>query len=151
MKKYRIIIIWISLTTTLLSCSSPKELIYRDFKNFSIERLGYTSTTVKMDLIYNNPNSFGLQLKRTDLDIYINNTFLGHTYQDTLIRIPRNNDFILPIKFDVDMKNILKNALNTAWGNEVTLRVTGTLKVGKANVFMSMPVNYEGKQKFGVF
>ncbi len=138
-------------TTTLLSCSAPKSLEYKDFKNFSVEKLGFTTSRVKMDLIYNNPNNFGLQLRRTDLDIFINNNFLGHSSSDTLINIPRRNDFTLPIKFDADMKNILKNIWNTILGNEVTLKMTGTLKVGKANVFMSVPVNYEGKQKFGFF
>lgn len=141
----------IFLSSTLLACSAPKALEYKDFRNFSVEKLGFTTSRVKMDLIYHNPNSFGLQLRRTDLDIYINNTFLGHTSSDTLINIPRLNDFILPIKFDADMKNILKNAWSTIMGNEVTLRVTGNLKVGKANVFMSIPVNYEGTQHFSFF
>ena len=141
----------IIICTILLSCSAPRALEYKDFKNFSVEKLGFTTTRVKMELIYNNSNNFGLQLKRTDLDIYINNNFLGHTSLDTLINIPRRNDFTLPIKFDADMKNILKNIWNTILGNEVTLKVTGSLKVGKGNVFMSFPVNYEGKQKFGFF
>ena len=141
----------IILPPTLLSCSAPKSLEYKDFRNFSIEKLGFTSSRIKMDLIYNNPNNFGLQLRRTDLDIFINNNFLGHTSLDTLINIPRRNDFSLPIKFDADMKNILKNIWTTILGNEVTLKVSGNLKLGKANIFFSVPVNYEGKQKFSVF
>jgi len=104
-----------------------------------------------MDLEYFNPNNFGLQLSRTDLDIFINNNFLGHSSSDSLINIPRKNSFLLPIKFDVEMQNVFKNAWNTLVGNEVTVKVTGSVKVGKANVFMSMPVNYEGKQKFSLF
>ncbi len=134
-----------------ISCSSPKMLEYRDYKNFSIEKLGFSNSQVKLDLEYFNPNNFGLQLKRTELDIYINNTFLGHSSSDTLINIPRNNTFLLPIRFDADMKNFFKNAWNTMMGNEVTVKVTGKLKIGKANVFMSMPVDYEGKHKFSLF
>ena len=133
------------------SCSSPKMIEYRDYKNFSIEKLGFSNSQVKLDLEYFNPNNFGLQLRRTELDIYINNTFLGHSSSDTLINIPRNNTFLLPIKFDADMKNLFKNAWNTMMGNEVTVKVTGKLKIGKANVFMSMPVEYEGKHKFSLF
>jgi hypothetical protein len=51
----------------------------------------------------------------------------------------------------MDMKNVFKNAWNTMIGNEVTVKVTGKVKVGKGNVFMSMPVNYEGKHKFSLF
>ena len=126
-------------------------LEYREYKNFSIEKLGFSNSQVKLDLEYFNPNNFGLQLKRTELDIYINNTFLGHSSSDTLINIPRNNTFLLPIKFEADMKNLFKNAWTTMMGNEVTVKVTGKLKIGKANVFMSMPVDYEGKHKFSLF
>ena len=133
------------------SCAAPKALEYKDYRNFSIERLGFSNSQVKLDLEYFNPNNFGLQLSRTDLDIYINNTLLGHSSSDTIITIPRKNSFILPIKFDLDMQNAFRNAWNTIAGNEVTVKVTGNIKVGKANVFMSMPVNYEGKQTFSLF
>lgn len=138
-------------TFAIFSCSSPKALEYKDYKNFSIQKLGFSSSQVKLDLEYYNPNNFGLQLKNTDLEIFIDNQFLGHSLSDTLITIPRRGSFILPIKFDVDMQGIYKNALKTLMGNEVTVKVTGKLKLGKANVFMSMPVNYEGKQKFSMF
>ena len=135
----------------LASCSAPKELEYRDYKNFGITKLGFSRSQVKMDLEYYNPNNFGLQLRRTDVDVCINNTLLGHTGSDTLIQIPKRGAFLLPIKFDVDMQNVLKNAWNTFLNDEVTVKVTGKVKVGKGNVFMSFPVNYEGKHAFSLF
>jgi LEA14-like dessication related protein len=144
--------IFLFISLFLISgCSSPKEFEYQDYKNFHLENLDFATSKVSLDLQYYNPNNFGLQLRRTDLDIFINNNFLGNSASDTLINIPRRDTFLLPIKFDVDMKNVFKNALNTLLGNEVTVKVTGKVKVGKANVFMSMPVNYEGKHKFPLF
>jgi LEA14-like dessication related protein len=135
----------------LISCSTPRELEYQDYKNFKMNGMGFTTSKVSMDLQYYNPNNFGLQLRKTELDIFVNNNFLGHSSSDTLINIPRRDTFLLPIKFDLDMKNAFKNAFNTMMGNEVTVKVTGRVKVGKANVYMSMPVNYEGKHKFPLF
>ena len=132
-------------------CSSPKDLVYQDYKNFKLEKLGFTSSRVSLDLQYYNPNNFGLQLRRTELDIFINNNLLGHSSSDTLINIPRRDTFLIPLTFDTDMKNIIKNAWNSMMGNEVTVKVTGKVKVGKGNVFMSMPVNYEGKHKLSIF
>ena len=151
MRKICILFLHTIFAFAILGCSSPKELEYQDYKNFRLEKLGFTTSRVTLDLQYYNPNNFGLQLRRTDLDIFINNTFLGHSASDTLINIPRRDTFLLPIQFDTDMKNVFKNAWNTMTGNEVTVKVTGKVKVGKANVFMSMPVNYEGKHKFPLF
>lgn len=134
----------------LLSCREPKELEYRDFKNLSTEKLGFSTSTIKLDLIYYNPNNFGLELKRTDLDIYINGNLLGHTAQEYQIHIPKKGEFALPLSIEVDMKNAYKNALPALFGQEVLVKVTGKVKLGKANVYKSFPVNYEGKQKFSI-
>lgn len=145
----RLLIAFIVATVVFLPfCREPKELVYRDFKNFSVGNLGFSSSTVKMDLVYYNPNNFGLQLKDTELDVYINGTLLGHTSQATQISIPKLQEFYLPISFDVDMKNVFKNMFTSLFNSEVTVKLTGRLKIGKANVFMGMPVNYEGIQKF---
>ncbi len=134
-----------------LSCSSPKALEYKTYHNFSIKSLGFNSSTIALDLEYYNPNNFGLQLRSTDLDIFINGNMFGHSSNDTLVNIPRRNSFILPIKFNINMQNIFKNAWNTLLGKEVTVKLTGKLKVGKANVFMMLPVNYETKETFTLF
>ncbi|HEV8081715.1 MAG TPA: LEA type 2 family protein [Chitinophagaceae bacterium] len=135
----------------IFSCASPKALEYKTYHNFSVQKLGFNNSTISLDLEYYNPNSFGLQLRNTDLDIFINGNKLGHSSSDTLINIPRRNTFTLPIKFDVDMQNIFKNAMNTLLGKEVTVKLTGKLRVGKGNVFMSFPLNYESKETFSLF
>lgn len=144
----------LSIITALFlmtSCRAPKDLVYRDFKNLSIEKLGFAASLIKLDLVCYNPNNFSLLLKNTDLDISIDNNFLGHTAQDYQVTIPKRNEFTLPVQIELDMKNMLKNALIAFSGKEVLLKVTGKVKVGKANVFKSFPVNYEGKQRFVVF
>ena len=139
------------LIMSILSCSSPKELEYRSFNNFSIQKLGFNNSTVSLDIEYYNPNNFGMQLRNSDLDIFVDGSLLGHSTFDTLIRIPRRDTFTLPVKFDVNMQNIYKNAWSTLTGKEVTVKLTGKIKIGKANVFMSFPVNYETKETFSLF
>jgi LEA14-like dessication related protein len=142
---------FITCCCLLLSCGTPKAIEYRDFKNLQVGKLGFASSQVKMDLIYYNPNNFGLQLKRTDLDVYIDDVLLGHTTQEYQISILKKADFTIPLAIDVDMKNMLKNGLVMLAKKEVTMKLKGTVKMGKANVFISFPVNYEGKQSFTVF
>lgn len=139
------------LTTLLISCGTPKELEYRDFKNLTVEKVGFVATSLKMDLVYYNPNNFGMELNRTDLDIYINNNYLGRTSQEYQVAIPKRAEFAIPIKIDVDMKNLLKNGLATFLTNEVLVKIEGTVRVGKLNVFKTFKVSYEGKQQFSAF
>ena len=143
--------IFVFVIMAFLSCSSPKALEYKTYHNFSVESLGFNNSTVSLNLEYYNPNNFGMQLKNTDLDIFINGNLLGHSTTDTLINIPRRDTFLVPVKFKVDMRNVFKNAWNTFLGKEVLVRLSGKVKVGKGNMFMSFPINYETKQTFSMF
>jgi LEA14-like dessication related protein len=138
------------ITITLLSCSTPKALEYRDFQNFRVEKLGFASSQVKMDLVYFNPNNFDLQLKRTEVDIYIDGILLGTTAQDYQITIPKKRDFSIPLSVDLVMKNLIKNGWNAVTKKEVTVKVAGRVKVGKANVFINFPLSCEVKQQFSL-
>lgn len=133
------------------SCATPKALEYRGYNNLRIENVGFSSTTLKIELNYFNPNNFGLQLKSTDLDIFINNNYLGNTYQEYQVTIPKSNEFIIPLSIDIDMKNLFKNSLHAFANKEVTVKISGSIKVGKANTFISFPVNYEEKQQFSIY
>lgn len=139
------------IVVAFFSCSSPKALEYQTYHNFNIDNLGFNNSSISLDLEYYNPNNFGMQLKNTDLDIFVNGILLGHSYTDSLIRIPRRDTFNIPVKFNVDMQNVFKNAWNTLMGKEVLIKLSGKVRVGKANVFMSLPVDYESKQTFSLF
>ncbi len=149
--RFAYFILFVSIGSLLNSCSTPKALEYREFKNLTIEKLGFSSSTVRMDIVYYNPNNFGLQLKRVDVDIYLNNTYAGHATEEYQTTIPKLAEFSIPIQVDVDMKNILRNAFTGLLNKQVMVKLTGTVKVGKANVFISFPVNYEGAQAYKIF
>ena len=59
-------------------------------------------------MVYYNPNGYSLQLKSTDLDIFINDVYMGHTAQEYQITIPRKEEFSIPLKMDVDIRIFLK-------------------------------------------
>lgn len=149
MPKYALI--WFFLVTAFMSCSSPKALEYVTFKDFSVDKLGFNKSTIGMVVEVHNPNNYGLQLRKSDIDIFVNGNLLGHSQTDSLINIKRNSNFFMPLKFDLNMQNAFKNAFNTLLGKEVLIRCTGKIKVGKGNVFMSFPINFESKQTFSLW
>ena len=135
----------------LSSCGSVKDLEFRSFNNVKIEKVGFASSTLSVDLVYYNPNNFGLELSRTDLDIYLNDNFLGHSTQVMQVKLPRRDQFTLPIKVDLDMKNLLKNSLTSIFNSEVTIKAVGKIKVGKAGVYKILPFEYVTKQNLSLF
>lgn len=133
------------------ACQKPQSFEYREVKNFSIDSFGLKYSTLKMDLVYFNPNNFGVDIKHVDCDVYINNNFLGKYILDTTMHISKKSEFSLPSKMQVDMKNVLKNGLTALFNKEVLVDVKGNTKVGKAGVYFTVPFSYSARQKIDLF
>ena len=141
-------LLFISLISTLLfACQKPQAFDYRNVKNVKLEKLGFEKSTLSMDLVYYNPNAFGVDLRKVDADIYIDNHYLGKYQLDTLMHIQRKAEFVLPSRIQVDMRGIFKNALTVLFNREVLLHVKGTTRVGKAGFFKTIPFDYEARHK----
>lgn len=149
MKKF-VVFLTIFLAT-LISCKKPQGFDYREVKNIKIENLGFQQTVLSMDLVYFNPNNFGVTLKNVDCDIYIDKNFLGHYKLDTIMKIEKKSEFSLPSKISVDMKNVYKNAISVLFNKEIELNVKGTSKVSKLGISINVPFDYKGKHKINVF
>lgn len=133
------------------SCSKPVAPEYKTYKNVSIEKLASKQTRLSFDLVYYNPNRFAVKMKQTEVDIYIDGNFLGHSSIPQVIDIPRSADFIVPVVLMVDMDQLFRNSFSALTGKEVTLKATGKTRIGKSGIYFNMPVYYEGKQKLSLF
>jgi LEA14-like dessication related protein len=134
----------LALGATTLFLREPE---FIDARNFGLRSIGAKTSTITSDLYYYNPNNIGLQLKKAELDVYIDNKFLGHSILDTLILIPKKDTFSFPVNLEVDMKNIFPNAFSLLTKTEIELRIEGIAKVGKGGLFLNVPVKYQGKHK----
>ncbi|HJV18460.1 MAG TPA: LEA type 2 family protein [Sediminibacterium sp.] len=133
------------------SCTKPKDFEYRDIRDFKINTLGFKQSSVSFELVYYNPNGFGVDLKKIESDVYIDSLYLGKFQLDTLMHINRMSEFVLPATIQVDMANMLKNSARMLLKKEVLIQAKGTVKAGKAGVFKSFPFQYEGKKNLGMF
>jgi LEA14-like dessication related protein len=124
-----------------------KEPVFIDARNFGLRTVGLKTSTVYADLFYFNPNNLGLQMKKADLDVYVDDRLLGHSLLDTLITIPKKDTFSFPVMLEVEMKNIFPNAFAMLMKEEIELRIEGTAKVGKGGLFLNVPVKYRGKHR----
>ena len=145
------LLVCIAAIFVLFSCKKPQGFEYRTMTNFMIDSLGFERSTLSMNLVYFNPNSFGVDLKHVDCDVFVNKNFLGKYVLDTSMHIARRSEFSLPSKMQVDMRNIYKNSLNVLFNNEIQVDVKGTTRVGKAGIFVNVPFTYSGKQKVSLF
>lgn len=152
MKKSIRLIVLVLLTWGMASsCEKVKDLQFVRVAGVSLEGLGFSKSIVQMTLAYYNPNNFNLQLKDASFDLFFDDTQVGHSIQDTMIRIPAKDTFYFPVKLEVSMENMLKNALTVLGNKEVTIKATGNCKVGKGGIYLPFPIKCETKQPLKFF
>lgn len=151
---------FISLKTTLLlllcglllmACSKPKEFEYRDVRKVKLNSLGFNQSSLSFEIVYYNPNQFGLDLRKVDSDVFLDSLFLGKFQLDTIMHIDRMSEFALPATIQLDMKNLLKHSASMLFHKEVLIEARGTVKVGKGGIFKTVPFNYQSKQVLNLF
>lgn len=141
----------IGLGTGLTSCSRIAEPEFKSIKNISIDRFGLGKSCIKSNLLFYNPNDFGVTLKGMNLDLFVNGSLMGHTDQYIDLKIGRKRDFTIPLKIEIDTKKTIKNMITGLVNGEATLSVKGKIKISKAGVSKSIPVDFTTKQKIDPF
>jgi len=132
------------------ACNKPQSLEYRDVRNIQIKSLGFNKSALSMDLVYFNPNQFGVDLRKVSCDVFVDDHYLGKFQLDTLIHIQRRSEFALPSHIDIEMKGVYKNLYSVLFNKEIKVNVKGKARIGKAGVFINMPFNYSGKHTFSI-
>ncbi len=141
----------IILILILPYCRAPQDLVFKDYKNLRLQNVSFSNANLAVDLIYYNPNTIGLELNRTDFDLYIDSSYLGHSSQILQVAIPARKEFTIPLTLQVDMKNLLKNGLTALTNKEVLVQLKGNVRVGKAGIYKVIKVDYASKQNFSMF
>ena len=127
------------------SCAKPKNFDYLGFDNMKVLKWGIQETTVGMDVKFYNPNS-ALKLKKAEVDVHINNKYLGRTVIDSLISIPKKDTFIIPMVMKMETLSAVSGILRSISDSTVWVKLDGKATVGKSGIFMNYPIKYEGTQ-----
>ena len=133
-------LIWMS------ACHAPRQLVYQNIEHFSLKNVGLSKSTLTMDIRLYNPNKYGICIKDADVDVFMNGKNLGKLDVNKQCYLGRKDTVSLPVKLDVDMKNVLSDVMQLFLNTEVNIKVVGKIKAGRHGLFVNIPVSYEGKQ-----
>ena len=130
------------------SCKQPQSLIYKDVQHIKYDGFGVGKSGISLDVLLYNPNRYGLKLRNADIDVYVNNSYLGKMFvvKGKYI-IPPMGSFLVPLKVDVDLNNVLPNAVSLLLKHSADFKITGKIRAGKHGIFINMPVHYEGTKQ----
>lgn len=120
-----------------------KELEYKGIQKTQIRNLSLSNAAIQIDLSYYNPNKFGIDVKETNLSIYLNDKFVALADQPEKTQIPREANFTFPIVAHFDPFKILGTAITSLFSKQNKISIQGTAKLGKSGVFIKVPIAIE--------
>ena len=137
----------------LSSCGSAdvKEPEYRDIREVRLIELGLLQSTAGIDLIYYNPNNFGVQVAEARGDVYIDNIYLGRFGLGEKVQVKKRSEFIVPAIIKLDMIGAVKNQRDLLKKKEVLVRIEGTARVKKSGLSRDVPIKFESMQNIERF
>ena len=91
------------------------------------------------------PNNFGVSVKEAVLDVYLDSAYLGKFTQPQVVAVDNKAEFAIPLEAKISLQNAMNLGLERKLGKEVSVRADGSVKVGKAGVFVTKDINYKGR------
>ncbi len=136
-----------TLLLIISGCTNVKDPEFLKIEKFRVKSFGITQGTIGLNVTYHNPNNFGVTIKETEAEVYVNSIHLGTFTQDSLISVEKKADFSIPISGTIPLDKFLQLNLKDLSNKEILIKAEGTTKVGKLGIYITKPVLYEGKHK----
>jgi LEA14-like dessication related protein len=128
----------------VISCSKPEAPDYLGFRDFTVDNISMDSALLHAQLAFYNPNTFVMELKRGDVNVYLDDKLANHYVLDSTIDIPKRDTFFVPLNLRVSPKLLLGSAISMLMNNnKIKVRMVGSIRVKRGGIGFTVPINYE--------
>jgi len=118
----------------LTSCFSYKQVELKDITNVAVEKMDAKGIAVRVSALIHNPNGYRIHVLDPDVDLYLNDTYIGKGILDSALVLERKatNVYSVPLHADLQGGSLLMLLLSGAMtGGDLKLGAKGSI-VGKA-------------------
>ena len=130
----------------LASCKAYKDVQepeFRDVQNVRLVDVGLLQTKAGVDLIYYNPNNYGVTLSSARGDLYLDNKYIGRFELADKVTVKRRGEFTIPAIFKLDNISAVMNQRDIYKRKEILVRIEGTARLTKTGFSKEIPIKYE--------
>jgi LEA14-like dessication related protein len=143
----RVMIASVMLILFGAGCSQPEAPEYLGLQNVQVMKADAVQSVLSADVKFFNPNAFNMQLKKAEMDIYLNDKLANHYLLDSTINIPAKDSFCVPVNLTLVWRNILGNAMQSIMNDQVKIKLNGHAQVKKGGFGFRVPILFEETEK----
>ncbi|MCB9189570.1 MAG: LEA type 2 family protein [Flavobacteriales bacterium] len=140
------VLLLVGLMFSFQGCFDYEDVDFKGVQGVSVVERTDEVVKLQIDVKVDNPNNFKIKVKKSTLDIYINEKYIGKTSLDSKIVINKNSEEVYPIVLNADPKDLIKAAMGSLGGllkGSVKVRLKGDVKGSVYGVTRKVPVDFE--------
>jgi len=121
--------------TFLASCSGYEEVELVDISDVEVRHFDGRSVALRVDAMVRNPNGFKIHVEDPDMDLYINDRFIGKGLLDSALVLDKRSSKVYPVYLHADLQGgpLLLMLITGAMGGDMKLTAKGSV-VGRSGV-----------------
>lgn len=130
----------------LTSCFDYEEVQFKGMQGFNIEERTEDNITVRLDIKVDNPNTYNIKIKKSNLDLYLNKKYLGKAKIKKSVTLKKKQIDTYPVYIKTSGKDLMKSAMGnigSLLSGKVNLGVKGDLKASVYGISKKFPVEME--------
>lgn len=130
------------LITTVLFFSCIEEPEFKGFSNFKLDTYDNNVLLFNVDLLVNNPNKFGIKVKKSFLDVYIGDSYVGKGKLTKAIKVKRKQESTITIPIELALeKGALFKLMRLATAKKTAVRLEGVVRGSAIGIPKRVKVN----------
>ena len=144
-------IIFAALTLCLNSCSI-QDVSVGTPKDVKVNNLSLNGISIEGKIPIENPNNFGFNLSKINIEVYVNDINIGRINKREKIHIKPHSKNSYPLKYDATFKDIVKDPItltNAFTKGSVTIKLSGYVTASK--FLLSKKIKVEHKENISKF
>ena len=144
--KYIQIVIACALMALVGACAPLKPLSISNIESVKLLNIKEGLVTIEAQIRIQNPNAYGFSVGASDMDLMLNNSFVGKAKVKDKIRISRMSDKTYTFRVEASMAQLFLNGLMNmaSLKGKSKVRLKGDLKVSKFGlIHKKVPVDLE--------
>lgn len=136
----------------LYSCVEKLKPTFKGVENIKVKTLSLSNIVVGADVVIHNPNPVGITLKKSDLDVTVEDVKVGDLIQNDPVEIPKKGNFNLPLDIMFKPQSLLKGGgldglvqmgLDMIGDQEVRILIEGDLTFDVLDQEITIPIKTE--------
>lgn len=140
MKKGLLFVAWLLI---LSACSIYKEPEFKELSGYKLTKIEGNEIRFNVEGIISNPNWYAIKIKKSSLDVFIENKKFGVISLDNKIKIKskRDNNLSVPITLIMEPGSMVK-MMGWALRDSLSIEIKGPLKAGSFFIYHKFPVQF---------